>query len=171
MKIENCGLSDMDAILPMYEFARELQKQKKMVVWPVFETAFIEKGIAEKRQWKLVADNNQMVCTWTITFEDKDIWEEKDNNNAIYIHRIATYPDFRGKRFIDNIVEWAKAYTKELNRKYVRLDTLGNNQKLIEHYTFAGFNFLGVYQLANIENLPGHYHTESRCLLFELPVI
>lgn len=170
MKIENCTLDDLKAIMVLYDSARELQRQRQMVEWPLFEISFIEKGIMEKRQWKLVNDDNSILCTWTITYEDKDIWEEKENGDAIYIHRIATNPEFRGNRYINDIVNWAKAFTTDLDRRFIRLDTLGNNTKLIEHYTSAGFNFLGVFQLASIENLPGHYHTESKCLLFELPL-
>ena len=109
-----------------------------------------------------------MACNWAITFSDKEIWEEKDQNDSIYIHRIATNPAFRGQRLVKNIVAWAKNYAREHGKKFVRLDTLGNNTRLIQHYTEAGFNFLGVVRLADVSKLPLHYHREPDCLLFEL---
>lgn len=86
MEIKNCLKSDIDKILSLYDAARSLQTQRKMVVWPSFDTSFIEKEIQEQRQWK-IAMGEIIACNWTITFEDKEIWEEKDQNDAIYILR------------------------------------------------------------------------------------
>ena len=65
-----------------------------MEVWPLIEKSFIEKEIKELRQWKLVIEDF-IVCNWAIAFSDKEIWEERDKNDSIYIHRIATNPAFR----------------------------------------------------------------------------
>lgn len=169
MEIRNCTLADADTILALYDAAMQLQTEKKMVVWPRFERSFIEKEIAEERQWKLVIDDT-IACNWAITFEDKEIWEERDQNNSIYIHRIATHPAFRGNRFVDAIVTWAKAYALSKEKQFIRLDTLGNNTKLIDHYTSAGFTFLGISKLTNTQNLPEHYHREPNCCRFEMKV-
>ncbi len=167
MQIKNCLLIDTDEILSLYEAARNLQVQKKMVVWPSFEKSFIENEINEKRQWKIMFEN-VIACNWVITFEDKEIWAEKDLDNSIYIHRICNNPKLRGNRYIDKIVEWAKVYATQLGKQFVRLDTLGNNTKLIEHYTSAGFNFLGMFKLADTATLPSHYQNEPNCCLFEI---
>ena len=167
IKIENCVMDDITVILLLYEEARTLQTQKGMVVWPLFEKEFIEREIKELRQWKLVI-NNTIACNWAITFDDKDIWGNKDKNDSIYIHRIAANPGFRGNRFIDKIVEWTRQYAAQLGKQFVRLDTLGNNTGLIKHYTSAGFQFLGMFELADTSNLPGHYQEEPNCCLFEI---
>lgn len=169
IEITNCKLADADDILLLYEAARNLQTQRKMVVWPIFEKSFIEKEIAENRQWKILYDE-VIACNWAIAFEDRQIWGEKDKNDSIYIHRICTNPNLRGHRYIDRIVEWAKLYAKEVGKQFIRLDTLGNNTKLIEHYTSAGFTFLGMVNLTDTANLPLHYQNETNCCLFEIEV-
>jgi hypothetical protein len=169
MEIINCTLQDAETILKLYDAATELQRSRNVVVWPKFEKHFIENEINEKRQWKLII-NNEIACNWAITYNDADIWEEKEKNDSIYIHRIATNPGYRGNNFVSNIVEWARSFAKQQQRKYIRLDTLGNNTRLIEHYTKAGFTFLGIVRLANVQRLPAHYHKEPDCLLFEMPV-
>ena len=166
-KIDNCTLKDSDTILWLYKSARDLQTQRGMVVWPIFEKDFIENEINEQRQWKLLIEDD-IACNWAITFSDKEIWGEKDKDDAIYIHRIATNPLFRGNRYIDRIVSWAKEYSKQRAKQFIRLDTLGNNTGLIEHYTSAGFKFLGMFELADTSNLPGHYQVEPNCCLFEI---
>lgn len=167
--IKNCVLDDVSSILSLYEAARSLQMQRQTVVWPSFDSSFIEKEIHENRQWKLLL-GDVIACNWAITFEDKEIWEEKDKNDAIYIHRICTNPNLRGRRYIDHIVAWAKDYARQLGKPYIRLDTLGNNTRLIEHYTSAGFDFLGMFLLTNTATLPKHYQDESNCCLFELKI-
>lgn len=167
MEIKNCLISDADEILLLYEAARNLQTQRKMVIWPSFEKSFIEKEIQEKRQWKIVI-GDIIACNWAITFEDKEIWGQKDKNDSIYIHRICNNSTLRGNRYIDTIVEWAVKYARQINKRFVRLDTLGNNTRLIQHYTSAGLQFLGMVRLADTENLPAHYQNEPNCCLFEI---
>lgn len=169
MEIKNCSFKDAGTILNLYQAAMDLQIQKNMVVWPKFKSAFIEKEILEQRQWKLVIDEH-IACNWAITFTDREIWGEMDNDNSIYIHRIATNPLFRGNRFIEAIVAWAKTYALSKGRKHIRLDTLGNNTKLIEHYTSAGFTFLGITKLTDVKSLPEHYHREPNCCRFEITI-
>lgn len=167
MLIKNCSMDNANEILSLYEAARNLQAQRKMVRWPSFEKSFIEKEIEEERQWKIVSEDT-IACNWTITFQDKEIWGKRDKNDAIYIHRICTNPDLRGNRYIDKIVEWSKQYARQMGKQFVRLDTLGNNTKLIEHYTSSGFDFLGIFRLTDTENLPEHYQNEPNCCLFEI---
>jgi hypothetical protein len=136
-----------------------------MVTWPWFEKSFIKKEIQEGKQWK-ITEGNIIVCNWAITFNDRDIWGEWNNNNSIYIHRICNHPAYRGRRYINTITGWAKKYVLQTGRQFVRLDTLGKNQKLIENYTSAGFEFLGIFKLTNTASLPKHDQDESNCCLF-----
>jgi hypothetical protein len=109
-----------------------------------------------------------MACNWAITFSDPEIWGAKDKNDSIYIHRICNNPTLRGNRYIDAIVEWSRQYAKQKGKRFVRLDTLGNNTKLIQHYTSAGFKFLGIFKLTDTTTLPRHYQDEPNCCLFEI---
>jgi ribosomal protein S18 acetylase RimI-like enzyme len=169
MTIRKCTLSDIPAILKLYEAARALQTERKVVVWLDFDASFLANEIQEDRQWKLMIDG-EIACNWAITWSDPEIWEGKDLNDAIYIHRIATNPDFRGKSLVKHIVEWAKSYAATHQKQYVRLDTLGHNARLIRHYTEAGFRYLGMVQLSQTENLPPHYQKEPDCCLFETSI-
>ncbi len=167
MKIENSTPADITEIFRLYKIASDYQKTKQtVVVWPEFERQLVEKEIAENRQWKLIMEE-EIACVWATTFSDEQIWEARNADAAIYIHRIATNPNFRGKNFVSIIIEWAKAYAKSNGKDFVRLDTLGNNVKLIEHYTNAGFHFLGLFDLKNTDGLPDHYHNAPVCL-FEI---
>lgn len=167
MIIQNSNIEDIDSIFDLYKRASNYQKAKKtVVVWPEFERLLVKNEIKENRQWKLII-NDSIACVWATTFQDEQIWEKRNNDNAIYIHRIATNPEFRGQNFVSIIVDWAKKYGATHKIDYIRLDTLGNNTKLIEYYIKSGFTFLGMFDLKNTKGLPSHYHNQPACL-FEI---
>lgn len=122
--IESSTLNDLDHIFLLYDEAMRFQRAKKtVVVWPKFATSLVLQEINEERQWKLLIDG-EIACVWAIAYSDPQIWEEKDRDPAIYIHRIATSSKFRGLKLVKKIVDWAKVYAIKKEKKYVRLDTL-----------------------------------------------
>lgn len=167
MQILNSTTSDIDQIFDLYQQATTFQKSKYIVQWPKFEQILIETEVAELRQWKMLI-NDQIACVWATTFSDPQIWEDKNADPAVYIHRIATNPDFRGQNLVTAIVNWAKAYAKIHHKNFVRLDTIGENLGLIKHYQKSGFTYLGLFDLKNTDQLPAHYHNAA-VSLFELP--
>ena len=167
MTIKNVTASDIEKIFALYKIAANYQKEKKtVIIWPNFDREMVEIEIAENRQFKLLV-NNEVACIWAITFSDEQIWEERNKERALYIHRIAVNPNFRGNNYVDTIVAWSKEFAIEKGIQFIRLDTLGENTKLIEHYKNAGFNFLGLFNLKNTSNLPEHYKLAPVCL-FEI---
>ena len=168
MEITNCVKEDIDEIFRLYAVATNYQKERYTMHWPEFDSKMVEDEIAENRQWKLLIDG-KVACVWATTFTDPLIWEERNADPSVYIHRIATNEEFRGKNFVITIVDWAKKYALANGKKFVRLDTVGLNEKLIAHYTKCGFSFLGLRKLKNTEGLPAHYHNAD-ISLFELEI-
>jgi len=161
--IQNSNINDIDEIFRLYKIATDFQKTRFTVHWPEFERTLVETEILEHRQWKIIIDN-QIACIWAIALSDPQIWGEQNKDPSVYIHRIATNPDYRGHHFVMEIVKWAKGYAKENNKKYIRMDTVGNNPKLIAHYEKCGFNFLGLSKLTDTQGLPAHYDQATVCL-------
>lgn len=167
MIIQNSETTDIEAIFNLYRIATDYQRIKfPGNLWPTFERQMVETEIAEQRQWKMVIAG-EIACIWAITFEDPQIWEARNIDPAIYIHRIATNPRFRGQNFVQEIVKWAKNYALSLDKQFIRMDTCGHNTRLIAHYQHCGFQFLGMNKLANTDELPAHYHEADVCL-FEI---
>lgn len=167
MQIQNSTTKDIPEIFRLYGIASAYQRSKQtVVVWPDFEQQLVETEVAENRQWKIILEE-KIACVWATTFSDEQIWEERNADAAVYIHRIATNPEFRGNNFVSIIVDWARQYAKDNGKDFVRLDTLGNNTRLIGLYTSAGFHFLGMFDLKNTAGLPTHYNNVPACL-FEI---
>ena len=167
MTIQNSTHIDLPEIFGLYKTATEYQKIKFLGnQWPIFSQELIETEIGENRQWKLI-EENKIACIWAHTFSDPQIWEERDADPAIYIHRIATNPVFRGRNYVSEIVKLARKFAKQNKKKFIRLDTCGENKKLIAHYTNCGFDFLGMKRLKNPVGLPSHYINAEVCF-FEI---
>ncbi len=130
MNINNSTFDDINEIFRLYHVATEYQKTQQAVLWPEFERSIVEKEIKEKQQWKIEIDRN-IACVFATTFDDPLIWEEKNKEPSVYIHRIATNPSYRGNNLVVEIVKWAKAFAQQNNKKFIRLDTVGENKKLI----------------------------------------
>lgn len=167
MTIQNSNSNDIDSIFKLYELATNFQKIKfPAVSWPQFERTLVETEIQENRQWKLLIDN-EIACVWATTFDDPSIWEERNIEPSVYIHRIATNPKFRGQNFVEIITDWAKKHAQTNDKQFVRLDTCGQNNGLIKHYTKCGFEFLGIWKLKDSSSLPAHYIDAEVCF-FEI---
>lgn len=167
MTITNSNLNDIPDIFRLYKLATEFQKLKfPDNQWPEFDKELISTEVLENRQFKLIIEN-KIACVWAITFSDVQIWEDKENNSSLYIHRISTNPEFRGQNFVQKIVDWAKNYATGKNKEFIRMDTCGKNDRLINHYKNSGFNFLGIKKLKNSSELPLHYHNADVCF-FEI---
>jgi RimJ/RimL family protein N-acetyltransferase len=169
LKIHNCNIGDLDEIFRLYRLATAYQKTVFPAnQWPTFERSMVETEILEQRIWKIEIDG-EIACVWTITFSDPEIWEQSENDAAIYIHRIATNPVFRGEHFVAKIVAWANNYCIAHHKRFIRMDTCGYNTRLIAHYQNCGFRFLGISKLRSSSSLPSHYHNAEVCF-FEIEI-
>jgi Acetyltransferases len=165
MQFVHSTIKDLDTIFHFYDLAVEYQKQKFNKHWQGFDKELVKKEIAEYRQWKILIDN-RIACIFAITFEDEYIWKEKNKDKAIYFHRIVTHPDFRGMGLVKYIVDWGKAFAKENGLDFLRMDTWGDNDRLINYYQECGFKFLGIIN-PDFKYLPKHY-TGISLSLFEI---
>lgn len=167
MTITNSTLNDIPEIFRLYQLATDYQKVAfPGNIWPEFDQDLIAEEVIENRQFKIVIDH-KIACIWAIIYNDAQIWEERENNDAIYLHRIATNPEFRGSNFVKIIADWSKEFGKKENKKFIRMDTCGQNDRLINHYKNCGFNFLVMKKLKDSSQLQLHYQNADVCF-FEI---
>ncbi|NIG56636.1 GNAT family N-acetyltransferase [Chitinophaga sp. Cy-1792] len=164
MTIVNSTMADIDRLFEMYDAASVYMKEKGAPSpWQGFERTKVAAEIEEARQWKVV-ENGEITAVFLTTYNDPHIWQEKDQDPAVYIHRIATHPEHRGKGYVQDIVDWAREHAQEKGKKFVRLDTGAGNKPLINYYIRCGFNFLGDVYI-NSPELPAHYRGGTFALL------
>lgn len=168
MEIVNSSAGDIDFIFQLFDAAIEYQSRKGYNLWPRFERKLIETEIQEKRHWKIVEDN-EIVCAFSVLYSDPLIWEGRDHEPSVYLHRIVINPEFKGKQIMLLIREWAVQHATQNSKKFVRMDTWGNNETLRNYYISCGFNYIGQQHLKEIKGLPPHYGG-SELSLFEIEI-
>jgi len=169
IQILNSNLGDIETIFEFYDMAIAHQKKVFNKHWQGFSLELVKQEVEENRQYKILVDG-KVASIFAVTFSDPQIWEEKDKDPSIYIHRIVTNPDFRGYGFVNIIIEWAKAYAKANEIKFIRMDTWADNEKLLAYYTGCGFAHVGSIKIAPNSGLPKHYEGIS-LNLFEIEVV
>lgn len=167
MKIETANKNDIEKIYELYDMAIDFQRTVFEKQWEGFEQSLIEKEIKENRLWKISKDE-QIVCIYSINFNDHFLWGEKDKQPSIYLHRIALNNNFRGLSMMAKIIDWAKKYCKENEKQFIRMDTWAENTKLIEYYKKCGFKHIDTIGSYDTEGLPAHY--KGKLALLEIAV-
>jgi RimJ/RimL family protein N-acetyltransferase len=167
MKIETANKNDIKKIYELYEMATAYQKTVSDKQWEGFEQTLIENEIEENRLWKICNDN-QIVCVFSINFNDELFWGKKDKQPSIYIHRIALNSNFRGQSVMTKIIDWARNYCTQNEKQFIRIDTWGENMKLINYYRKCGFEHVETINLDNTVGLPSHY--KGKLALLEMTV-
>lgn len=169
LKIINSERQDMDSIFRLFASAIAYQKRNGFQLWPQFSKEMIEKEISEKRHWKIM-DGDTIACIFSVLYNDPVIWgEERDKEPSVYLHRTAINPAYKGRNMMRLIKDWAIQHARELNKKYVRMDTWGDNISIRNYYINCGFPYIGQQQLTTADDLPQHYGG-SLLSLFEIEV-
>jgi RimJ/RimL family protein N-acetyltransferase len=160
--------ADIDAIFDFYDDAIAFQKTVFKKHWKGFDRKMIEHEVAEGRQWKVMRDG-EIGCIFEVEFSDPLIWKEKDKDSSIYLHRIVSSSKFRGSNFMLDIITWAHGYARENQCQFIRMDTWGDNPRLIAYYVKSGFEHVGFSTPELSAALPKHYEG-IELALFEIPV-
>ena len=97
IKIENTTKNDRDDVIWLFEQAMEQQGKNGYRVWNEIDIPGLEKDIENQLQYKIV-HNNHILCIFSIQYNDPFIWCDKDQDDAIYLHRIVVHPAFKGQK-------------------------------------------------------------------------
>jgi RimJ/RimL family protein N-acetyltransferase len=147
---------DIDTIFAFYDDAIAFQKTVFKKHWKGFDRSMIEAEVAQGKQWKILR-NGEIACIFEIEFSDPLIWKEKNADSAIYLHRIVSASKFRGSSFMNDIINWSHVYAVANNCSYIRMDTWGDNPRLIAYYIKSGFRHIGFTIPEASASLPKHY--------------
>ncbi len=166
MQITLSQTADIPEIFKLYDEAIAYQKLVKGNTWKGFEISLIEQEIAEQRHY-VIKENDEISCTFVLAFDDELIWKEANKDKAVYIHRVAVNPKFRGKGYIKVIIDWLTGKAEDLDIDYIRLDTESGNDKIKNYYLSCGLTFKGSTQIDWEEGMPAHYKNAT-LILFEI---
>ena len=166
MHVEPASIGDLSRIQEAYAEGRRRQQERGTLVWPEFSDASL---LAEVQARKLlrVMDNDAMVGTFAIAYEDQAVWGDRERGAHVYLHRIARSPSGTSRGLLHSVVDWACAHSRELKREGIRMDTAAASSQLVAYYEQAGFVVVGRHVIGPDPTLPTHYHG-TEVALFEM---
>jgi GNAT superfamily N-acetyltransferase len=76
--------------------------------------------------------------------QDKRYWPSNIKDRAFYFHKFVVSPKYGGMGYSEEMLEWAKKYTKIMNKDFLRLDYQKNRNYLRTMYRKHGFEDIEV---------------------------
>ncbi|MEN7547618.1 GNAT family N-acetyltransferase [Rapidithrix thailandica] len=159
---------DLKEIMQLYQAAITYQKEKGAVHWPEFEENSVLQEIREGKHYK-IENLGSIICIFSIVYDEPVIWGDTEGAEAVYLHRMAAHPEYRGNSLFRKIKEWMIAHAQAGSRPFARLDTWAGSASLINYYQQSGFTKVDERIVPPSPSLQAHYWNQ-RIALFELSV-
>jgi ribosomal protein S18 acetylase RimI-like enzyme len=161
-------LQDWDQIMRLFEQALDLQGQNGYKVWSAIDQPALRADIEQGLHYKITAGPD-LLCIFSVLYRDPLIWGEREQDDAIYLHRVVANPAFKGQQQFAKVLAWARQQAARQQRRFVRLDTWADNHRIIEYYRSFGFVLLGEATTPDSPGLPMQ-NRNLRVALLELPL-
>ncbi|NRD18712.1 GNAT family N-acetyltransferase [Winogradskyella eckloniae] len=97
-----------------------------------------------------------IVISTTMDVEYQSIKWLTSNKNNIYIHRLAVHPDFQGKGYAQQLMNYAKQFAITNRYASIRLDTFSKNKRNQKFYELRGYKRLGDIYFPKQSEYPFH---------------
>jgi len=146
--IREATTSDIEDILQITKACATYMITKNIFQWNNHypnKNAFL-KDLKRNELYVFENQNNIIGCITISSFMDEEylpISWLTPNGNSIYIHRLATHPEYQGKGYAQKLMTFAEHYFKENKYESIRLDTFSQNKRNQEFYELRGYKRLG----------------------------
>lgn len=163
-RVDHATQDDLPFICELFEQAIAFQKSHNYIGWNNYDTSFLRKDIDEKLLFKIV-QGEDIICIFSICFNDPLIWRDMEKGDAIYLHRIVLNRKFTGSKAFEKVFHWAVLFARERGLRYIRMDTWADNSKIIDYYKSYGFRFIENYKTSDTTDLPEQHRNLNVALL------
>lgn len=105
----------------------------------------ISQAISNQLTYK-VLEGTELIGTFTLSPTqsewDVHIFGPEEDQNSLYLHRLAVVPRKMGKGIGMAIIQWIQENI-QTDKKYLKLDCVAHNKKLNQFYQKNGFEYIG----------------------------
>lgn len=164
MKICPSAASSNNQFRDFWNAAVSYQASKQLPLWPPYPEQKIKDEIHAGLHFSAFTPDDMLAGYFSLALSDELIWGEKERGDAIYIHRMCVNPNQKGNHLTASVLSWANGYALSIGRKFVRMDTWGDNQRLVDYYVACGFRHIENRRLGVVPGLSPHYHNTNLAL-------
>ena len=161
VKIKLAKLCDLDRVKEIAEACAKKMIEDNIFQWNEnYPSKEIFREDIKNNALFVARINSEIVgCIMLSSYKDdvyKNVkWISEDNNN-LYIHRLAVHPRFQKKGIARKMMEYAEAFAKSKNHKSIRLDTFSKNYRNNKFYKLRGYIKLDDVFFPNQSVFPFH---------------
>ena len=159
---------DLRVIRGLFDQAVLYQQAKGLPMWNQYDKTALMADLRQKIQYKLCFDH-EIAQVFSVFMSDPLTWGEREDNKAIYLHRIISNPAYKGQRILQHVMDWSINFAIQQQREYLRLDTWASNPQMREYYQSVGFEYQGNAFIADIPQVPPPYRNYE-VALFQIRV-
>lgn len=163
-RVENAIIDDLPFICSLFDQAIAFQKSNNYIGWNNYDVNYIRLDIENKLLFKIVQQQD-IICVFSVCYSDPLIWREKENGDAIYLHRIISNRKFPGSAAFEKVFNWALQTAREKGLQNIRMDTWADNYKIIDYYSSYGFRVIEQYRTFDSKELPVQHRNLNVTLL------
>lgn len=164
MKINPSAPASVAEFRNFWAAALAYQASAQLPTWSPYPDEKINTEIATGLHFSGFTPDGVLAGFFSVALSDATIWGSKEKGDAIYIHRMCVNPACKGNRLAASVLKWAYDYASECGRRFVRMDTWGDNPRLIDYYVACGFRHLGNLQMGHAPDLLPHYKNANLAL-------
>ena len=173
MTIDKATLKDLPTILSLFDAAQAWLVGKGLAEqWGT--EPFSETQVERFTEWLerdvlyVLRDKVFIVGTLVINSEPPDYARsacEKYPRQALYLEAFAVHPNFRGRHFGRQLLEFAKSEARRRGVDWLRLDCWSGNEALKRYYVDAGYSRFAHCELGTWRGALFEKHIGSKALI------
>ena len=148
MEIQVIEFDDLKAVVQLYAVITADLRRKGIKQWDrLYPNRFIVKAdIRNGHLFGLSADKKVIGAVVVDTYESKKYrklkWEDEEGR-PVLIHRLAVHPDYQGKGYGKQLLQFAEDYAVKNGFSSIRLDVFSLNSGAVKMYERAGYQERG----------------------------
>lgn len=159
MIIEKATYIDLEKLYAITQSCGKYLIEKGIFQWNDFYPSkeILENDIHSQQIWKLVVETKiigMVVLTEIVDNEYKNIKWLTENNNNLYLHRLAVEPKFQGKGYAQKLMDFAENFAVQNKYISIRLDTFSQNEHNQRFYKQRNYIQLESIYLPNQSEFP-----------------
>lgn len=155
LRITRADHQDAEQVTSLLVNAAEWMESKGIEQWKteMFTPELIHSYFDEREVFILYV-NEQPAAMFTLQAGDLDYWQELNDEEYFYLHRLTVHQDFRSAGLGAILLDWATEYTQTAGKKGLRLDCTTHLVTLNRFYQSHDFRYMGTHhvkgRLANL---------------------
>ncbi|HSP12865.1 MAG TPA: GNAT family N-acetyltransferase [Salegentibacter sp.] len=159
--IRKASLKELNDIKKLTEACAEALQQQNIFQWNEYYPSREKLENDIKREELFVYEHkNRLIAIIVLTPKMDEVYRNiswlTETENNLYVHRLATHPDFWGQGYARKVMDFAEDFAKTGNFISIRLDTFSQNKRNQKFYEARGYHKLGDVYFPHKNDEPFH---------------